>query len=113
MVGIALALFWVPGFNGLIAGLVGGHRAGTLPRAIGLSVAAAAATSAIYAWLFSYFGESFTYLTWGIPAGAYIAMTAGLMVLTGVLSPLIETPAVPEGTVERRGLFRRRRVVVP
>lgn len=113
MVGISVALFWVPGFNGLIAGLVGGHRAGSVPRAFGLSVAATIATAAIYGGLFTVLGENFSHLTYGINPVAYIAMTGGLMIVSAVLSPLIERRPTSERVVtsHRRPLFRRRATV--
>ena len=38
MVGLSLALFFVPGFNGLIAGLVGGYLVGSIGRAVAAAV---------------------------------------------------------------------------
>jgi hypothetical protein len=34
MGGLSLLLFWIPVFGPLVAGLVGGYKAGTIPRAV-------------------------------------------------------------------------------
>ncbi|HLS47958.1 MAG TPA: hypothetical protein VK012_05525 [Gemmatimonadales bacterium] len=103
MGGLSLLLFWIPVFGPLIAGAVGGYKAGTVGRAVlavflpavlmGLLAAAAAA------WLTDF-------VLWGVVAGLG---TAALMLLQ--IGPLLGG-AVAGGVaalLEER--YRRRRQV--
>lgn len=103
MVAIATVLFWVPAFNGLIAGLVGGHRAEKWTRALPLAVVAVALVGLIFLLGSSIASTSWSYLTYGIPPLAYLAMTGGGLLLGALLGALIERDPLMH-------LSRRRRV---
>lgn len=81
MGGLSLLLFWLPGFGPLIAGLVGGYKAGTIGRAI-LAVFLPAVMMGILA------AGAAVYLTdfmlWGVVAGIG---TVALMLLQ--IGPLL------------------------
>jgi len=65
MVGISLALFWIPLLNGLIGGIVGGYKVGTIGRALAAAVLPAVVV-ALALWLLL---AAFDLGGWGFLAG--------------------------------------------
>lgn len=71
MIGLSALLFWAPVLGGLIAGFVGGRKAGSVGRAI-----AAALLPGVLLFLFTFFIGGM--LGWIPILGQFIALVAGL-----------------------------------
>lgn len=65
MVGLALLFFWLPAINGLLGGVVGGYKVGTLGRALAAAVLPAILV-ALGMWLLF---AAFDLGGWGLLAG--------------------------------------------
>ena len=81
MGGLSLLLFWLPIFGPLIAGIVGGYRAGTIGRAILAVFLPAVLMGALAAGAAAYLTD---FMLWGIVAGLG---TVALMLLQ--IGPLL------------------------
>ena len=66
MGGLSLLLFWLPGFGPLIAGLVGGYKAGTIGRAILAVFLPAVLMGLLAAGAAVYLTD---FMLWGVVAG--------------------------------------------
>lgn len=74
MVGITVALFFLPTLNGLIGGFIGGYKVGTLRRAL-LAAILPAVVSAAGLWVvFAVLGSPI----FGVLAGSALALMIGL-----------------------------------
>ena len=71
MIGLSAALFWLPLLGGLIAGFVGGRKAGTVGNAV-----AAVLFPGFLLWVFSFFLGGM--LGWIPILGQLVAAVAGL-----------------------------------
>ncbi|WP_373044810.1 hypothetical protein [Vulgatibacter sp.] len=77
MVGLTLVLFWLPLLNGLIGGLVGGYRVGSVGRALTAAILPAVVV-ALGLWLLL---AAFNLGGWGLLAG----LGAGLLIVVADL----------------------------
>lgn len=74
MIGVTLALFFLPILNGLIGGLIGGYKVGSLKRALAAAVLPAL-VAAVGLWvIFAVLGAPI----FGVLAGAGVAVMIGL-----------------------------------
>lgn len=102
MGGLTLLLFWLPVAGPLIAGLVGGIKAGTVGRAVGAVFVPAILTGALAAAGVTYLADWFP---WGLLAGLGAVVICLLNVVPlfagavagAVLAPLIQR-APPDAT---------------
>ncbi|HEU4828651.1 MAG TPA: hypothetical protein VFT04_05610 [Gemmatimonadales bacterium] len=81
MGGLALLLFWLPGLGALIAGIVGGYKAGTVGRAVLAVFLPAVMMGLLAAGAAAYLTD---FLLWGVVAGIG---TVALMLLQ--IGPLL------------------------
>ncbi|HEX6643580.1 MAG TPA: hypothetical protein VF037_02825 [Gemmatimonadales bacterium] len=66
MGGLSLLLFWIPVVGPLVAGLVGGYKAGTIPRAIAAVFVPAILMGLLAAAAAAYLTD---FMLWGLVAG--------------------------------------------
>ncbi|MGE3261245.1 MAG: hypothetical protein AB7K68_05660 [Bacteriovoracia bacterium] len=74
MIGVTLALFFLPILNGLIGGLVGGYKVGSLKRALAAAVLPAVVAAAGLWVIFAVLGAPI----FGVLASAGVAVMIGL-----------------------------------
>lgn len=81
MIGITLALFFVPAVNGLVGGLVGGYRVGSVNRAVTAALLPAVVVAlALTAFL----------ALWNLPVlGVFAGLTAAVLVVLADLGLLL------------------------
>jgi hypothetical protein len=92
MGGLSLLLFWLPVAGPLIAGLVGGVKAGTVGRAAAAVIVPAVLTSLLAAAGVTYLSDWFP---WGFLAGVGVAVLCLLNVvplLTGAVTGAVLAP---------------------
>lgn len=75
MFGIMVVLFFVPGINGLIAGLVGGYKVGTVGRALVAAILPAIAAGLAIWGLLAIFDWGFIGFFAGIATGLLFALS--------------------------------------
>jgi hypothetical protein len=101
MGGLSLLLFWLPVAGPLIAGLVGGAKAGTVGRAVAAVFLPAILTGALTAAGVTYLADWFP---WGMLAGAGAILLCLLNVVplfTGAVLGAVVRPLLPPGQSPR------------
>lgn len=99
MGGLSLLLFWLPVFGPLIAGLVGGYKAGTIGRAVLAVFLPAVLMGLLAAGAAAYLTE---FMLWGVVAGIG---TVALMLLQ--IGPLLGGAILGGLTALVHGRYRR------
>lgn len=99
MIGLTLALFFLPLINGLVGGLVGGYKAGDWKRALGAAILPAAVV-ALGLWIIMALLNA---PVWGVLAGAAVGI-AVLLADVGLLVGAVIGGGVKQGTSGRRAV---------
>ncbi len=102
MVAIPVVLFWLPVLNGLIAGLVGGHRAGGPGRGVALAIPAAAILSGALVLAFAAMSNGPLRIAYGMPNVLALVATDAALIAGAFFG----------GLINREPALRTRRALV-
>jgi hypothetical protein len=104
MVITGLVIFFIPLFNGLLAGAFGGYHAGRMKRALGAALASSVITPAIILFFYSF---AYTFelsqpsnLFWGLGIGGWVALHV-IGTFIGAVSGAASRPLITERNLHR------------
>jgi hypothetical protein len=104
MVITSLVLFFIPLFNGLLAGAFGGYHAGRMKRALGAALASSVIAPGIllffYSFAYSFENAQPSRFFWGLGVGGWVALHV-IGTFIGAVSGAASRPLITERNLHR------------